>query len=77
MENGTLETILQYLQRNETQLFVLTKVYLPRDNECSISAQGQITTVAIFTISDIQEQLSILFFSNQRPGLNFSNISFY
>ena len=41
-------------------LYSLSQVFGPRDNECSISAQGQITTVAIFTISDIQGAFIIL-----------------
>ena len=44
-------------------LVFLSQVFGPRDNECSISAQGQITTVAIFTISDIQGAFIILLVS--------------
>ena len=60
MENGIQysEHIYWYLV-----LVSLSQVFGPRDNECSISAQGQITTVAIFTISDIQGAFIILLVS--------------
>ena len=41
-------------------MFVSSQVNWPAENECSASRQGQVTTVAIFSITDTQGAFLIL-----------------
>ena len=64
METGTYK--VDYIN-NQVGIFT-RQVFWPRDNECSISAQGQISTVAIFTVSDIQGAFIILLVTGPSLG---------